>query len=253
MYAAERQQRIHERAQRDGRVDVAGLAELLDVTTETVRRDLAVLEQQGLVRRVHGGALPAERSVPELTLTARIGQYADAKLQIATRALQELPDGGTILLDSGSTTLAIAELIPADAQLTVVTNNAIIAGALAGQGNLTLLLIGGRVRTVTGAAVGPWAIGALSELTVDVAFLGTNGFDAEHGLSTPDQDEAAVKRAMLDAARTRILVADSSKLGAVHLQRFARADDVHTIITDAAADPDAVEALRAAGPKVVIA
>ncbi|MGN7859098.1 DeoR/GlpR family DNA-binding transcription regulator [Microbacterium sp. 22303] len=253
MYAAERQQRIHERAQRDGRVDVTGLAELLDVTTETVRRDLAVLEQQGLVRRVHGGALPAERPLPELTLAARIGQHSEAKLRIATRALQELPDGGTILLDSGSTTLAIAELLPADAQLTVVTNNTIVAGALAGRDNLTLLLIGGRVRTVTGAAVGPWAIEALAELTVDVAFLGTNGFDADHGLSTPDQDEAAVKRAMLEAARTRILVADSSKLGAVHLQRFARAEELHTIITDTAADPDAVEALRAAGPKVVIA
>jgi len=253
MYAAERQQRIYERAQREGRVEVTGLAELLDVTTETVRRDLAVLEQQGLVRRVHGGALLAERPVPELSLAARIGRHSDTKLRIATRALQELPDGGTILLDSGSTTLAMAEMLPADAHLTVVTNNAIIAGVLAGQGNLALLMIGGRVRTVTGAAVGPWAIGALSELAVDVAFLGTNGFDADHGLSTPDQDEAAVKRAMLDAARTRILVADSSKLGAVHLQRFARADDVHTIITDHAADTDAVEALRAAGPKVVIA
>jgi len=253
MYAAERQQRILERAQLDGRVEVADLAAQLDVTTETVRRDLAVLEQRGLVRRVHGGALPAERSTPEVALASRIGQQADAKLRIATRALDELPDDGTVLLDSGSTTLALAGLIPANARLTVVTNNAAIAAALAGHENLTLLLIGGRVRTITAATVGPWATAALAGLAVDVAFVGTNGFDAAHGLTTPDQDEAAVKRAILDAARTRILVADSSKLGAVHLQRFGRADELHTIITDADADPDAVEALRTAGPQVVTA
>jgi DeoR family fructose operon transcriptional repressor len=253
MYAAERQQRILEHAQDAGRVEVANLADRFAVTTETVRRDLAVLEQQGLVRRVHGGALPTERSVPELSLSSRIGRQADAKLRIATRALEELPDNGTLLLDSGSTTLAFAELIPADARLTIVTNNASIAGALAGRDNLTLLLVGGRVRTVTAAAVGPWATAALAGLTVDVAFLGANGFDATHGLTTPDQDEAAVKRAMLDSARTRVLLADSSKLGAVHLQRFARVEELHAIITDADADDDALEALRTAGPKVVTA
>jgi DeoR family fructose operon transcriptional repressor len=253
MYAAERQQRILAHAQDEGRVEVATLADRFDVTTETVRRDLAVLEQQGLVRRVHGGALPTERSIPELSLSSRIGRQADAKLRIATRALEELPENGTVLLDSGSTTLALAELIPADARLTVVTNNASIAGSLAGRENLTLLLVGGRVRTVTAAAVGPWATAALAGLTVDVAFLGTNGFDAAHGLTTPDQDEAAVKRAMLDAARTRVLLADSSKLGAVHLQRFARVDELHTVITDTDADVDAVEGLRTAGPKVVTA
>ncbi|KHK98266.1 D-beta-D-heptose 1-phosphate adenosyltransferase [Microbacterium mangrovi] len=253
MYAAERQQRILEHAQGEGRVEVATLADRFDVTTETVRRDLAVLEQQGLVRRVHGGALPTDRPVPELSLSSRIGRQADAKLRIATRALAELPEDGTVLLDSGSTTLALAELIPTDARLTVVTNNATIAAALAGRENLTLLLIGGRVRTVTAAAVGPWATAALAGLTVDVAFLGTNGFDAAHGLTTPDQDEAAVKRAMLDAARTRVLLADSSKLGAVHLQRFARTDELHTVITDTDADDDAVDALRSAGPKVVTA
>lgn len=253
MYAAERQQRILEHARDDGRVEVATLADRFDVTTETVRRDLAVLEQQGLLRRVHGGALPTEPAVPELSLTSRIGRQSDAKLRIATRALEELPDNGTVLLDSGSTTLALAELLPADARLTVVTNNATIADSLAGRDNLTLLLIGGRVRTVTAAAVGPWAMAALAGLTVEVAFLGTNGFDAAHGLTTPDQDEAAVKRAMLDAARTRVLLADSSKLGAVHLQRFAHADEVHTIITDVDADVDAVESLRDAGPKVVTA
>lgn len=253
MYAAERQQRILERAQLDGRVEVTGIAAWLEVTTETVRRDLAVLEQRGVVRRVHGGALPAERSVPELTLASRIGQQAETKLRIATRALDELPDDGTVLLDSGSTTLALAELLPADARLTIVTNSAGIAQSLAGHDNVTLLLIGGRVRTVTAAAVGPWAMAALAGLSVDVAFLGTNGFDAAHGLTTPDQDEAAVKRAMLEAARTRIVLADSSKLGAVHLQRFAEAAELHTIITDGDADPDALDDLRATGPKVVTA
>ena len=112
MYAAERQQRILTEARRAGRVEVAALADSLGVAAETVRRDLTVLERRGSLRRVHGGAIPVERLELEPTLADRSGRLADVKRRIAARVLDELPTGGTVLLDSGSTTQAVVQLLP---------------------------------------------------------------------------------------------------------------------------------------------
>ena len=127
MYAAERQHEILTRARAEGRVEVGLLAESLGVTVETVRRDLTALERLGAVRRVHGGALPVERLALEPNLASRESQHSEQKRRIAARALAELPDGGTMLLDSGTTTLAIAEQLPPDLEATVVTNSIAIA------------------------------------------------------------------------------------------------------------------------------
>lgn len=253
VYAAERQQTILGSARADGRVEVSSLAEQLSVTSETIRRDLTVLERRGLVKRVHGGAIPAETLTPELALDERIGRRAAEKHRIAQRALEELPIGGSILLDAGTSTLAIAQALPADAVLTVVANSPMICAALAAKPGVTLLQLGGRVRARTGAAVGSWTRDALAELTVDVGFIGANGFDADRGLTTPDEAEAATKRAMVRACRTTVLVADSSKASNVHLHRFAELDDIDLVITDTDLDENIAESLRAAGPKVVSA
>lgn len=253
MYAAERQQHILGAARAEGRVEVGALAESLDVTTETVRRDLSALERRGLLRRVHGGAIPVELLEPETGLEVRVGRSSEAKRRIAQRALEEIPRGGTVLLDAGTTTLAIAQALPADASLTVVTNSLMIGAVLADRAGVSLLQLGGRVRPVTGAAVGRWTCEALAELTVDVGFLGANGFDPARGLTTPDADEAAAKRAMLGAARTAVLVADASKAGRAHLHRFAEIEEIDTVITDTQLDADTADAVRAAGPRVVTA
>ena len=123
MYAAERQQRIIAEARRAGRVEVTALADSLGVAAETVRRDLTALERRGSLRRVHGGAIPVERLEVEPTLATRSGRLADVKRRIAARALDELPSGGSIILDAGSTTLAVAEMLPPDLDLTVLTNS----------------------------------------------------------------------------------------------------------------------------------
>lgn len=253
MYAAERHQLILASARTDGRVEVSGLAERLDVTTETIRRDLTALERRGLLKRVHGGAIPAEAEHPELALEERIGRRAAEKRRIALRALEELPAGGTVLLDAGTSTLALAQALPADAPLTVVANSPAICAAVAAKPGITLLQLGGQVRSMTGAAVGRWTIDALAELTVDVGFIGANGFDAARGLTTPDQLEASTKRAMVLASRTAVLVADSSKASSVHLHRFAQLEEIDRVITDTDLDPDIAESLRAAGPEVVLA
>ena len=250
MYAQERQQSILATARARGRVEVGSLAEELGVTVETVRRDLTALERLGVLRRVHGGALPVERLTLEPTLESRQTQYAAAKRRIGARAVMELKDGDAVLLDSGTTTLAIAEALPPDLRLTVITNSVAIAARLSERERTELMVLGGRVRQRTGAAVGEWLAASLAEVTVDVAFLGTNGFTVEHGLTTPDQAEASAKRAMAVAARRVVCVTDSSKAGQVHLHRFAATEDLALVISDSELDDDTVQDFEDVGVEV---
>ncbi|WP_199430109.1 DeoR/GlpR family DNA-binding transcription regulator [Qaidamihabitans albus] len=251
MYAQERQQRIVERARAEGRADVAELAADFDVTTETIRRDLTVLERQGLLRRVHGGAIPVERLGFEPGLADRDAVLTAEKERIAKAALAELPREGSILLDAGTTTARLAEILPNDRELTVVTNAVPLVASLAVRPQLTVLLLGGKVRGRTMAAVEDWTLRALADTYVDVAFLGTNGMSAERGLTTPDTGEAAVKRAMIHAARRVVVLADHTKAGNDCLARFGRLSEVDRVITDSGIDADIADRLAAAGPEVV--
>lgn len=253
MYAAERQQRIMAEARSAGRVEVAALADALSVTPETVRRDLTELERRGTLRRVHGGAIPVDRLELEPTLATRTRRLAEEKRRIAVRAIEELPEEGAVLLDSGSTTLAVAELFPRTLELTVLTNSVAAAAHLSTHPGINLYLVGGRIRGVTGAAVGEWAVSALRDICVDVAFIGTNGFSAARGLTTPDQSESLVKRAMVSAARRRVLVSDATKSGDDHLHRFADFADLDLLITDTGLDTDVATEIRTLGPEVVLA
>src|SRR4051812_43718832 len=257
MYAEERQQAIAEVVAERGRVSVTAVAERFGVTTETVRRDLAVLERAGLLRRVHGGAVPSGTalSLVETGVGERRGTRSEAKRKIAAAALGLLPgtDGGSLILDGGTTTAALAELLPPDRGLYVATNSVPIAARLSGTPGITVHLLGGRVRGITQTAVGDSTVRALEGLRLDVVFLGTNGISATHGFSTPDEAEAATKRAMARAAQRVVVLADSSKLGREHLVRFAGIDDVDVLVTDGEADPAVVAELESMGIEVLIA
>lgn len=253
MYATERQQRILTEARRDGRAEVAALAEALGVTSETIRRDLTALERRGVLRRVHGGAIPVERLELEPSLTTRANSRADVKFRVAARVLQELPTEGTLILDAGSTTQSIVGLLPRDCRLTIITNSLPTAATLSTFPHISLLVLGGRVRGVTGACVGDWTESALAGLIVDVAVIGTNGISAERGLTTPNHDEALAKRAMVRAARKTIVAMDSTKAGDDHLHRFASLAEVDLVVTDSDIADDVAEEIRAAGPEVVTA
>ena len=253
MYAPERHQQILATARAEGRVDVNRLAEDLDVTPETIRRDLTVLERHGLLRRVHGGAIPVERLGFEPGIADREAKFAVEKERIAKAALDELPDGGAVILDAGTTTVRLAELLPADRELTVVTHALPVAMALAMRPGITLHLVGGTVRGRTLAAVGAWAERELADIHADVAFLGTNGLSVEHGLTTPDLAEAAVKRALVTNARRTVVLTDRSKIGRVDFAHVVPLSAVDTVITDSGAEPELVEEIEAAGPRVVIA
>ncbi|WP_017539806.1 MULTISPECIES: DeoR/GlpR family DNA-binding transcription regulator [Nocardiopsis] len=253
MYGEERRRAILERAREDGRVEVAALAEEFDVTHETVRRDLTALERAGAVRRVHGGAIPIERIGFEPALPQRDALMAAEKDRIAEAALAELPEEGTVLLDAGSTTRRLAERLPPGRELTVVTNSLPIAALVSSRPGITPLLIGGRVRPRTQAAVGGWALRVLEEVYVDAAFLATNGVSAERGLTTPDTSEAEAKRRMVRAARRVVLLADRTKVGDDRFARFADLSEVDCLVTDAGLDARLAEELGAAGPRVVLA
>jgi DeoR family fructose operon transcriptional repressor len=253
MYAEERQRWIVERARAGGRVEVAALATELGVTTETVRRDLTALERHALLRRVHGGAIPIERLGFEPALAARDSVLTAEKERIARMALAELPDEGSILLDAGTTTARLADALPADRELVVLTNSLPIAMSLSVRPNITVLMVGGRVRGRTQAAVDAWALHALADSYVDVAFIGANGISPERGLTTPDTTESAVKRAMIGAARRSVVLADHTKVGQDHLSRFAALDEIDTLITDSGLDAQMTDDLRSRGLKVLLA
>lgn len=257
MYATERQGLIEQRLAEIGRVSVVELAREFDVTTETVRRDLDRLERSGLLRRVHGGAVTLERgSTTEPSLPERSLRNAAAKAGIARRALEALPSQGSIFLDAGSTTAALAGQLaahPGFDRLEVVTHAIPIADALASAGAASLSVIGGRVRGLTAAAVGAATVRAIESLRPDVAFIGTNGVSAGFGLSTPDPDEAAVKSAMIRAARLVVVLADADKLGRELLVSFAGLADIDVLVTDEAPPADLADALDDSDVEVWVA
>ena len=251
MYAPERQQEILRLARDGGRVDVISLAEEFQVTAETIRRDLKALDRAGLVRRVHGGAIPAGRLDFEPDLAERESTAADEKDRIAKAALAELPMQGTVILDAGTTIARLAGIIPLEAELTVVTHSLPIAARLADHPGMQLHLVGGRVRHRTRAAVDAWALRAYGEIRADVVFVAANGFSAGHGLTTPDLAEAAVKRAAMTAARRVVLLADSAKHGQEHFARFGALSDVDLLITDTGLSPEDATAMERGGMEVV--
>ena len=255
MYPEERQQAIATLVTERGRLAVTAVAEQFGVTTETVRRDLALLERAGMLRRVHGGAVPAGAlTLVETGLGERHGTRTEAKRAIAAAALDLLPRrDGSVLLDGGTSTAALADVLPADRRLYVATNSVPIAARLSAFPRVTLHVLGGRVRGITQTAVGDSTVRAMEDLRVDVAFLGANGITPGHGFSTPDEAEAATKRAMVRSAQRVVVLADSSKLGREHLVRFASVEDVDVLVTDRGADPGVVAELETTGIEVLVA
>jgi DeoR family fructose operon transcriptional repressor len=255
MYAEERQHAMAELVARRGRVSVNELAREFDVTTETVRRDLSLLESRRMVRRVHGGALPVDSfTVLEQLLSDRDASNTEAKHKIAAAAVALLPHAeATIVIDAGSTTVRLAELLPRDRQITVFTHAVPVAARLADLAQVDLHLLPGRVRRNTQAAVGVETVQALSRIRADLAFVGTNGLTLTHGLSTPDQTEAATKSAIVACAQRVIVVADSSKIGQERTIRFASISDVDVLVTDDGIGDDRRADLEAAGLEVVVA
>ncbi|GAB2459749.1 DeoR family fructose operon transcriptional repressor [Conyzicola lurida] len=262
MYADERQFEVERIVLAQGRAAVVDLAKSFNVTTETIRRDLAQLEERGTIRRVHGGAVMLSKSSrAEKSIAQRVDINARAKAAIADRAMKLLPPTfrGAVALDAGTTTALLADRIARwtpespEQSLVVITHSIAVAAAVAVNPHVEVQLLGGRLRGVTGAAVGASTLAQLARIRPDVAFIGANGVHADFGLSTPDDDEAAVKTALTRGSRRAVALVDASKLGEEALVRFAQLDDLDTLITDEHPADDLRTALETAEVEVLVA
>ena len=258
MYATERHARIIDELDSAGRVSVATLSRALDVTAETIRRDLDALEAAGALRRVHGGAV-RRAGLVELDLGERERRNSPAKRAIAKAALDLLVHAApaAVAVDAGTTTRAFADLlaehVPAEGLLDVVTHAVPIVLRLQDNRALTVHAVGGVVRPETSAAVGLPALDGFARVRCDLAFIGANGLSAGFGLSTPDEREAAVKTAIVRSSRRTVALVDSSKHGEESFVRFADLADLDVLVTDRAPDAELAAALEAAGVEVVLA
>jgi DeoR family fructose operon transcriptional repressor len=249
--ADERQHQILTSARAEGSVDVSKLAAELGVAPETVRRDLRVLERHGFVHRTHGGAYPVETSRFETSLATRTTRRVPEKRRIATAAVGLLGDAETVFIDEGFTPQLIAEALPANRPLTVVTASLPTAALLATSDSMTVLLLGGRVRGRTLATVDHWATRMLAGFVIDLAYVGANGISRDRGLTTPDPAVAEVKAQVMRASRRRVFCGVHTKFGVSSFCRFAEIGDFETIITDTSLPATEAHRYSLLGPQVV--
>lgn len=228
LFSEERRQAILRMIEEQKKVLVTELAASLGVTGATIRSDLRDLEASNLLLRTHGGAIERPRARYEMEMRERAEYQSPAKKAIAQVVYDQVLDGDTILLDTGTTTRELAYLLSDKQRLTVVTNDISIAAALEPAPGVDVFIIGGMLRKGFQCTIG----GTLADLTVDKGFFGTNSFSVDAGASTPDISQAAAKREMLRIAKKVFLLCDHEKFGRVSFSRFASLEDIDTLVTD---------------------
>jgi len=248
----ERRRHILEILNRDGRVLVVDLAKQFRTSQVTIRKDLDVLQAHGRIHRSHGGALPTrESALEDPTLREKEKLHRKQKLHIAAAAANMVREEQVVILDSGTTTTAIARALREFENLTIITNAVNIAAELSGS-SLEVILTGGTLRKNSFSLVGPIAEETLRRLNADILFLGVDGFDVHHGLTTPNLLEAKVNRAMMDVAKIVVAVCDSSKFGRRSLSSIAPPTGVHYMITDKGIPRQDLAVLKKAGIQVML-
>lgn len=253
----ERRTRILELIQQQGIVVVSDLCELFGVSEMTIRRDLRDMDREGLLRRVHGGAVNSLGRSYEPPYVLRSTQNAEAKRRIGRKAAELIYEGDSIALDVGTTTLEIARAIQHCHNITVVTSSLPIANEIATncslENNIRLILTGGIVRTGELSMIGMFPERVYADLHVDRAFIGVGGLSLKDGLTEYNLEDALIKRRLLASAHQVIVVADSSKFGKTTFATVGPLSMVNVIITDVDAPADQVQALREMGITVLIA
>jgi DeoR/GlpR family transcriptional regulator of sugar metabolism len=244
----ERQERIAKLLEQKGTLTVAEISELFGVSEATVRRDLAALAAQNMIRRVHGGAMRLQVvATSESPILQRQQERAEIKKRIGQAAARLIHDGETVLLIGGSTGAAVAHELGDHRDLTVVTDSLIVANELVRQGAHRVILLGGMIDAAELAVRGTLARLILAELQVDKVVIGTKAISPERGLSAESAEEAEVLRAFIRAGNHVILVTDSSKFHQSALVRVAPIEAIHTLVTDSQIPADALTAIQEKG------
>lgn len=247
----ERRHDILDSVQRSGRVSVADLSQSFGVSEVTIRADLQMLAQQGLLVRTHGGAIPAGRLSPELSLALRRQQQTQAKDHIGEAGAALIEDGDAVWLDTSSTALAIARHLAHHRHVTVITNSIAIVQELADAPNLTVVVPGGRLRRETASLIGVDGLDLVRRFNIQKGFFGAHGLTVDEGLTDVSVDEAEVKQVLVGLCRQVVAVLDATKWGRVGLASFASLEQIDTIITDRAAPADLVAQVQTAGVDVL--
>lgn len=253
MLARQRQAYILGRVREDGAVRVTDIARDLGVSDMTVRRDLDILDQQGLIEKVHGGATASGSSLFEPGFDAKSELQLGEKESIAAAAVDLVSPGMAIAVSAGTTTYAMAQGLSEIAGVTVVTNSFPVADVLyrLGRPDQTIIVTGG-VRTPSDALVGPFAVSALRTVHVDLVFMGVHGMDPHSGFTTPNLLEAETNRALVESGRRLVVLADHTKWGVIGVSSIARLEQADTLITDAGIGAEARVALAAAVGDLVV-
>ncbi|WP_324716564.1 DeoR/GlpR family DNA-binding transcription regulator [Carboxydochorda subterranea] len=250
---AERRRRIVEflRANRSAKNEE--LAAALGVSVATVRRDLDFLATQGLVSRTHGGAvLPESSTAYERLYSEKRVLFQDEKRRIGQAAAAMVADGETIILDTGSTTFQVAHHLAGHKNLTIITNDLLIAAILEFDPTTQLVVTGGIRRSGFSVLIGPITEDLLRGVKVNKSFLSADAVDLTHGISNATFAEAATKRLIIEAARQVVLVVDHSKFGGMALAKVAGLERIHHIITDSGVSPDVLQGLERLGVPVTV-
>ncbi|MEU9736632.1 DeoR/GlpR family DNA-binding transcription regulator [Streptomyces sp. NPDC048002] len=251
MLAAERRDHLLGLLAREGKIVAKDVAADLGISEDSVRRDLRELAAEGLCQRVYGGALPVSPAVADYT--ARQALAPDGKRKVASVAAGLVRPGGTLILDGGTTALAVARALPQDLACTVITHSPTIASALVDHPRAELFLIGGRIFKHSAVACGAAAVEATQNVSADVCLLGVTGVHPEAGLTTGDAEEAAMKRALAARAADTYILASSEKIGTASRYRVLAWAEISGLITDADPHNSVVEQLTALGVELLTA
>jgi DeoR family transcriptional regulator of aga operon len=253
---SQRRLQISELVRQHGSVQVASLARRFGVSMQTVRKDLRYLAERGVMARAYGGAIDSSvvgtGGATEPPYEAKRTSHLDEKRRIGQRAAALVKAGDTIAIDSGTTAIQLAEQLP-NIDVTVVTNDFGVLGALAPKNNINIVMLGGELRRKNMAFYGGLTVEALDALHVDMLFLGVDGFDLERGITTHYEPEAMLNRKMVEAARVVVAITDSSKFGKICLHRIIPISDLNVLITDLSAPENIVQASEHLGFELILA
>lgn len=253
MLAAERKLRIIEYVKQKRVATVAALAEEFQVHEATIRRDLAEIEQEGLLRRTHGGVIVDQGANIEPSFSERASEQLEQKMRIGKKAAELIEDGDHVILDSGTTTIHIAQNLVNRSRITVVTNDINVAAELREAKGITVIVTGGVLYHSSFMLNGMFTDRVLETLHVQKAFIGTPAIHPKYGLTHPEALLVPAKQGMIKAAQEIIVVADDTKIGKTSLHTVAPIQAVHTFITGSEASESQIKAFRDSGVNVITA